>query len=171
MVCLSPTLHTCLVAFAVFGLHCERHKLHETMSADDDPSWMLGPNWPRSGEIDIIEGINQQSQNGMTLHTSSGCSIINNSAFTGRLNTTNCYGRALGQANNAGCHITASASNTYGIGFNTIEGGVYATEWTSSYISIYFFPRSQIPADIERNNPDVSTWGAPSRTVPGQLRY
>ena len=136
--------------------------------ADENPSWMLGPNWPSSGEIDIIEGINQQSHNDMTLHTSPGCSIINTGTFIGRLNTTNCYGNAPGQANNAGCRITALASNTYGIGFNAIKGGVYATEWTSSYISIYFFPRSQVPADIDRNNPDISTWGPPP--VPGQMR-
>jgi len=129
--------------------------------ADENPSWMLGPNWPSGGEIDIIEGINQQSQNNMTLHTSPGCFIINTDTFTGRLNTTDCYGNALGQANNAGCQITASTSNTYGIGFNTIKGGVYATEWTSSYISIYFFLRSQVPADIDRNNLDVSTWVPP----------
>jgi hypothetical protein len=62
------------------------------------------------------------------------------------------------------------ASTTFDIGFNTIKGGVYATEWTSSYISIYFFPRSQIPADIDHNNPDISTWVTPC-AVPGQLQF
>jgi len=139
--------------------------------ADEDSSWMLGPDWPSGGEIDIIEGINQQSENDMTLHTSPGCSIINTGTFTGRLNTTDCYGNALGQAKNAGCQIKASASTTYGVGFNTIKGGVYATEWTSSYISIFFFPRGQVPADIDRNNPDVSTWGPPLAQFQGNCNF
>jgi hypothetical protein len=31
--------------------------------------WTLGPNWPSSGEIDIIEGVNSQKANSMALHT------------------------------------------------------------------------------------------------------
>jgi len=139
--------------------------------ADEDPSWMLEPNWPSGGEIDIIEGINQQSENDMTLHTSRGCFIINTGTFTGRLNTTDCYVNALDQANNVGCQITASESTTYGIGFNTIKGGIYATEWTSSYISIYFFPRTQVSADIDCNNPDASTWGPPLAQFQGNCDF
>jgi len=138
---------------------------------DADLSWMLGPDWPSGGEIDIIEGINQQSENDMTLHTSPGCSITKTGTFTGRLDTTDCYGNAVGQPNNAGCRITTSASTTFDIGFNTIKGGVYATEWTSSYISIYFFPRSQIPADIDHNNPDISTWGNPLAQFQGNCNF
>ena len=37
--------------------------------------WLVGPNWPSMGEIDIIEGVNGATTNTMTLHTSSGCSI------------------------------------------------------------------------------------------------
>ncbi|KAL8726624.1 MAG: hypothetical protein Q9181_005973, partial [Wetmoreana brouardii] len=37
--------------------------------------WMTGPNWPNSGEIDIIEGVNIDSQNQMTMHTGSGCTF------------------------------------------------------------------------------------------------
>ena len=46
--------------------------------------WMFGPNWPNNGEIDIIEGVNNQPENGVTLHTSDGCDYANTSAsFTG----------------------------------------------------------------------------------------
>ena len=37
--------------------------------------WMVGPNWPNSGEVDIIEGVNSQTADQTTLHTSNGCSI------------------------------------------------------------------------------------------------
>ncbi|KAL8727906.1 MAG: hypothetical protein Q9181_005540 [Wetmoreana brouardii] len=37
--------------------------------------WTTGPNWPSNGEIDILEGVNKQSTNKMTLHSDPGCSI------------------------------------------------------------------------------------------------
>ena len=127
---------------------------------------MLGANWPNGGEIDIIEGVNQQSQNDMTLHTSDGCSV-NNGGFTGSMSTSNCYVNAPGQSTNAGCGIAATSSETYGTGFNNIGGGVYATEWTSSAISIWFFPRYAIPGDISSGNPDPSGWGTPLASFSG----
>ncbi|KAI6094383.1 hypothetical protein EDD16DRAFT_1503298, partial [Pisolithus croceorrhizus] len=37
----------------------------------------VGPNWPYAGEIDIVEGVNNQATNQMTLHsgTSSACTL------------------------------------------------------------------------------------------------
>ena len=37
--------------------------------------WLLGPDWPSHGEIDIIEGVNTLTQNAISLHTSDNCSI------------------------------------------------------------------------------------------------
>lgn len=34
--------------------------------------WTVGPNWPSSGEIDVLEGVNRQSTNKMTLHSDPG---------------------------------------------------------------------------------------------------
>ncbi|KAL9016720.1 MAG: hypothetical protein Q9185_005957 [Variospora sp. 1 TL-2023] len=34
--------------------------------------WTTGPNWPSSGEIDIVEGVNTQSTNKITLHSDPG---------------------------------------------------------------------------------------------------
>lgn len=121
--------------------------------------WLLTAH---SGEIDIIEGVNDQAFNAMTLHTSPGCSITNNGQFSGNIITPSCDVNAPGQPANAGCSIDASSgSNTYGSGLNSIGGGVYATEWTSNHISVYFFPRSSIPSDITSGNPSPSGWGKP----------
>ncbi|KAI1613799.1 endo-1,3(4)-beta-glucanase [Exophiala viscosa] len=123
--------------------------------------WTVGPNWPNSGEIDIIEGVNSQVGDSMALHTGSGCSITNNGDFSGSITTPNCNVDASGQATNAGCQVLTSAADTYGTGFNNGEGGVYATEWTSSAITIWFFPRSSIPSDVSSGSPDPSGWGTP----------
>ncbi|KAF7134188.1 hypothetical protein CNMCM5793_005867 [Aspergillus hiratsukae] len=122
--------------------------------------WMLGPDWPTNGELDIIEGVNTQSTNQMTLHTTDGCTIAN-TGFTGTLLTSNCYSYAPGQAENAGCGIADPSSQTYGSGFNSAGGGVYATEWTSDGISIWFFGRGGIPGDISAGAPNPSGWGTP----------
>ncbi|KAL2849183.1 concanavalin A-like lectin/glucanase domain-containing protein [Aspergillus pseudoustus] len=128
--------------------------------------WILGPNWPNGGEIDIIENVNDATSNHMTLHTSDGCSI-DSSGFSGTLLTSNCYAQAPGQDNNAGCGIQATSSNSYGAGFNSAGGGVYATEWTGDHISIWFFPRSSVPGDISSGNPNPSSWGTPAARFAG----
>ncbi|KAI4730806.1 endo-1,3(4)-beta-glucanase [Aureobasidium sp. EXF-10728] len=124
--------------------------------------WMVGPSWPNGGEIDIIEGVNTQNHNAMTLHTADGCSIYDNGNFTGSLYSDDCYVDAADQTNNLGCQITTSQYNTYGDGFNNVGGGVYAMEWTDEAISIWFFQRGAIPANVLSANPSPdSTWGKP----------
>ncbi|TVY49978.1 putative endo-1,3(4)-beta-glucanase [Lachnellula cervina] len=88
--------------------------------------WSFGPNWPHSGEIDVIEGVNSNHDNLMSLHTSSGCTVAG-SGQSGTLQSNNCDGDLNG---NAGCGSTASADSSYGATFNAGSGGVYATEWT-----------------------------------------
>ncbi|KAI9792354.1 MAG: hypothetical protein M1835_007927 [Candelina submexicana] len=120
--------------------------------------WTLGPDWPNGGEIDILEGVNSQNKNAMTLHTSPGCSITNDGGFTGNMTTTNCNTNVGG---NVGCGIASLDTRTYGKGFNANGGGVYATEWTSKAISIWFFSRGSIPRDVSSGAPAPSTWGQP----------
>lgn len=132
-----------------------------------DYSWMVGPNWPDGGEIDIIEGVNSQTSNDMTLHTNSGCSITNTGNFSGSIATSNCDVDASGQSANAGCQITSGDSSTYGTGFNSNGGGVYATEWNSDAITIWFFPRGSIPSDISSGSPDPTGWGTPQASFSG----
>ncbi|KAK4230934.1 glycoside hydrolase [Podospora fimiseda] len=99
--------------------------------------WMFGPNWPNSGEIDIIEGVNTQKANSITLHTANGCSMSNNtgSISTTKMVSSDCEG-------NGGCGQQTQALETYGIGFNSGGGGYYIMEWTESFISVWFVPRS-----------------------------
>jgi len=132
--------------------------------------WMVGPNWPNGGEIDIIEGVDKQTQVLTTLHTSNGCDMGSEptSDFTGKWATgsqgnpsDNCYISAGDQYSNQGCSIIG-ASNSYGAPFNSASGGVFATNWVPSQgISMWYWTRSQIPPDIKGNNPNPSGWGKP----------
>jgi hypothetical protein len=92
--------------------------------------WTFGPNWPASGEIDIIEGVNQQTTDSVTLHTSAGCTM----SATGSL-TSSTLANADCNAGDAGtgCSISTVNTQAYGDGFNEIGGGVYAS---------MYYPRS-----------------------------
>jgi hypothetical protein len=129
--------------------------------------WLLGPDWPNSGEVDIIEGVNSQSSNSFAMHTNAGCSITDSGTFSGSIETSNCDINAPGQGVNVGCAIKTSDTRSFGPGFNAAGGGVYATEWTSDAISIWFFPRGNIPSDVDGPNPDPSTWGRPAAQFGG----
>lgn len=125
-------------------------------------AWLVadGPQWPVGGEIDVLEGVNDQSGNKMTLHTTSGCSVSNSSSasgreggkklFSGDLETADCDVNASGQSKNAGCQISNSDPASFGTAFNKAGGGVYAVEWSNAGISIWFFGRgnTQIPTDL-----------------------
>jgi hypothetical protein len=126
--------------------------------------WTFGSNWPSSGEIDIIEGVNKQATNAMTLHTAQGCTMTNAGSKIGSvLHNANCN---AGNGN-IGCGQATTESAGYGDGFNSVGGGVYAMDWTSSAISIYFFRRDAIPADITAGKPNPASWGAPQAAFTG----
>ena len=112
--------------------------------------WMTGPSWPTNGEIDIIEGVNYQFQNSITMHSSSGCTMVNK----------NCQGEQ-------GCGVQGGGSASFGDGFNNAKGGVYAMEWTSDAINVWFFGRNSIPNGISGNSPDPSTWGTATASFQG----
>jgi len=126
--------------------------------------WMFGPNWPGSGEIDIIEGVNTQSTNTISLHTSSGCTMDGSGSLsTSSLASGDCH---AGNGN-TGCGFSTGDSSGYGNGFDAVGGGVYAMEWTSQSIKVFFFPRSSIPADITSGTPNVAGWGTPVASFSG----
>lgn len=129
----------------------------------------------------------------MTLHTSAGASIASTNhftpgpgrntgsakspaspnsqlAFTGKVLTSDCDVDAPDQSKNAGCAITSNTSLTFGTDFNNAGGGVYATEWTSQFIKIWFFPRGSFPSDIASASPSPSeNWGPPTSMFSGDF--
>lgn len=117
--------------------------------------WLVGPDWPNSGEIDIIENIQEASVDISSLHTSANCNLANTGAFSGSAGST------VSCERQPGCGITAQAGTSFGIPFNNAGGGVYATEWNADAISIWYFPRGSIPADITSGAPTVQGWGKP----------
>jgi len=123
--------------------------------------WSNGPNWPAGGEIDIIEGVNDYTNNQATLHTNPGCGLASTDtktlAISGSLvGGTDC---SVSSTSNQGCGVRSNSNGTYGSGFNSIGGGVYAMQWDTSGISVFFFPRGSIPADITAEAPQPSGWG------------
>jgi hypothetical protein len=130
--------------------------------------WLLGTGatWPAHGEVDILEGVNMQKGNAMTLHTSSNCAI-KGGRYSGKLATPNCDVEAVDQDKNAGCSITSQDASSYGDSFNIAGGGVYATLWNSSTISIWHFKRSSIPEDITSTKPNPTKWGQPAAQFGG----
>lgn len=126
--------------------------------------WTVGANWPSQGEIDIIEGVNANTTDSITLHTSEGCSMASTHSLSGSI----LAGEDCSAGNSGlGCGFSTASTQGYGDGFNAVGGGVYAMEWTSSLIRVFFFPRTSIPADITTGLPDPSTWGTPTATFAG----
>ncbi|KAL9082977.1 MAG: hypothetical protein Q9165_008705 [Trypethelium subeluteriae] len=116
------------------------------------------------GEIDIIEGINVQDQNVVSLHTCGSCSFTNIGGSDERSNCNN--GGTLSEScedgiNFDGCGNTMS-SGSYGNAFNAGGGGVYATWLESDALRIYWWSRGDVPNDITDGNPDPSGWGTPA---------
>lgn len=52
--------------------------------------WTKGANWPATGEIDIIEGVNRMTFNQMTLHTAGACTVPNSTDQTGTALSLDC---------------------------------------------------------------------------------
>ncbi|EXJ93458.1 endo-1,3(4)-beta-glucanase [Capronia coronata CBS 617.96] len=132
--------------------------------------WMVGTDWPSNGEIDIVEGVNTQATNSMTLHTGAGAVVSNGTDFLGELVTPNCDVNAPDQPMNAGCSIGDVSNLTFGNEFNAAGGGVFATEWTSDFIKIWFFPRGSFPDDIVSSTPvPTESWGTPNSIFQGSF--
>lgn len=124
--------------------------------------WLLGSgaDWPNAGEIDILEGVNDDAFARYTLHTSPGVVTANHTGVrqTGSLITPNCDVNAPNQLRNAGCStVDAPGSGSYGQTFNDKKGGVFATLIDSDGVRIWFFPRDKIPTDITSGSPNPPT--------------
>ena len=125
--------------------------------------------WPRSGEIDIVEAANTQSRAKMALHTSESCSMEGQplGVMTGDWDTatgipdddtgipnpefgyaTNCYVYDKKQWTNQGCVAVENKKDSIGEGFNNNGGGVYVLEWDpdrvdGGYIRSWVFPKGE----------------------------
>lgn len=109
-------------------------------------SWTTGfADWPSHGEIDIIEGINQQTVNLESLHTNSGCNITK-SAQGGTANgdavCDNNYQNPPSQYLTEGCSVTDDNmlnSPSYGTSFNNNDGGVYVMVSRVAFVTCFQF--------------------------------
>ncbi|KAH8110956.1 concanavalin A-like lectin/glucanase domain-containing protein [Phellopilus nigrolimitatus] len=128
--------------------------------------WTQGPVWPDDGEIDIMEGVNMQTQNDFSLHTLDGCTHPSNASSvgteTGQLISTDCFNQTNG---NQGC-IVEVPGNSYGANFANAGGGVYAMNWNDTGIYLWFFARGSIPADLPTSAPNPDGWGTPTALYP-----
>jgi hypothetical protein len=128
--------------------------------------WTVGPNWPHGGEIDIVEGVNDQHPNGAALHTDFGCRMPGRRQQLG----TSAHNDCNAYLNwNSGCGVKFPTAESYGPPFNRNGGGWYAMERSSTHIKVWFWPRNGgIPFDVQSGadsvNPD--DWGTPTAYFP-----
>lgn len=131
--------------------------------------WSVGPDWPNAGEIDILEGVNNQTWNQYTIHTGSQCVLPAN--FAGIDASASPMGTTCTSSNgaNSGCGFQNNDPNSYGAGFNAAGGGVLAHEWNSWGVKIWFFTRDKIPADITSGHPNPTSWETPTAAWPSKF--
>jgi hypothetical protein len=130
--------------------------------------WTNGPNWPTTGEIDIVEGVHDYTHNQATIHTESGCNLPSSSTsklgITGNIvGGTDCAALTTG---NQGCGVRSDSSTSFGAAFNQNGGGVYALSWDADGLSIWFFSRGDIPSDLSNESPNPDNWGRPMARWP-----
>jgi len=128
--------------------------------------WLLGNGqWPNSGEVDIIEGVHDNSHNQIAFHTKAGCYLDPSTNMTGaivqRSGSPNlvCDGTLN---DNSGCAVLEWSRASYGEYFDSQGGGAFATKWDENGISTWSFYRAAIPQDILAGTPNPSGWGTPA---------
>jgi len=63
---------------------------------------------------------------------------------------------------NTGCGWSDGNTNSYGQNFNKNGGGVFALQWRTSGIKVWFFERNGIPQDIKSGHPNPDSWPIPT---------
>ncbi|PHH75792.1 hypothetical protein CDD82_4280 [Ophiocordyceps australis] len=127
--------------------------------------WSYGNDWPKGGEVDILEGANTAQKNLISAHTTEGCSIAPPAKqnYLGEQTHVSC----AVDSQNVGCGFNAAKSTSYGDGFNAAGGGVYAMQWDSDDIKVWHFARNEVPADVEARKPDPTKWKLPEAVFGG----
>lgn len=101
----------------------------------------------------------------MSLHTGSNCTLNPPANHQSGVSNNDNYDCQLN--NPVGCSVEGPVGS-YGSSFNAQGGGVFAMEWTSTFITIYYFPRNAIPADITAGKPNPGSWGVPAADFDSQ---
>jgi hypothetical protein len=135
--------------------YCASTVLTQRKDADGSSS----ANTPLYAEIDVIEGVNNQPRNVVSLHTDrrETCSFNGNSAQTSTRGQSNCQ---LDDTNASGCEVEGP-NGSYGADVNRLGGGIYSVEMKASSVKVWFIPRSSIPGDIFSGNPNPDNWQTP----------
>ncbi|KAF8901352.1 glycoside hydrolase family 16 protein [Gymnopilus junonius] len=127
----------------------------------------LGTNWPSGGEVDIVEGVNDQGPNSVTLHTTKGCTMPASRLQTGTNGQLDCNYLVNF---NTGCGVKMRSSSSYGPDFNENDGGWFAMERTGEHISVWFWSRydPSVPAEVKWGSIHVNpmNWGIPAAHFP-----
>ena len=106
--------------------------------------------WPRYGEIDIIEQINGMKKNHTTLHTLPGCDATRKAygaAFTDKYDDCACCPDAQNPAGNGftGCAIDMEEDSA-----GAAVDGYYVCEWElDKYMRFWYFERSKAPSGLQ----------------------
>ncbi|KAF8529328.1 glycoside hydrolase family 16 protein [Hysterangium stoloniferum] len=131
--------------------------------------WSQAPDWPKGGEIDTFEGVNLVTENQIALHTEPGCDLNQATAsLTGTVQSTDC---SFSTNSNQGCVVADPRPQSYGAAFAQAGGGVFVTEFAENGISVWFFPRANVPDSITNagsGNFNTSTLGTPVANYPAK---
>ncbi|KAI0065071.1 2 beta-glucan [Artomyces pyxidatus] len=129
--------------------------------------WETGEPWPTEGEVDILEGVNDESPNASTLHTSPNCMMPASRTESGTPTGLDCN---TAVNNNAGCSVQGNDPDNYGPGFNGNGGGWYAMERTDNFIRVWFWTRNDVnvPSDVANGASTIDTdnWHTPDAYFP-----
>ena len=120
--------------------------------------WTSGRNWPYGGELDIVEGVNDQDNDRLGAHTGKSVTLTESDGMTGEITAAQCGSHS----SSSGCGVGAG-DGSYGNAFNAANGGIYVLERTVDSVKVWFFPREAIPASILTGaaSPDVKSFGPP----------
>lgn len=121
--------------------------------------------------MDIYEGWNKYQFNRQSLHTGHNTTVgnctfnttsalgLNNFGITNHMYSSNCD---IYASSNIGC-----STWDYEGPFGSADGGMYAMEWTSTFIKMWTWKPQQVPADVRAGRPDPSSWGLPGLLLAG----
>ncbi|CEL96886.1 unnamed protein product [Vitrella brassicaformis CCMP3155] len=142
--------------------------------------WMHGPDGPATGEIDVIEGVNNLTMNHCGGHALESCSMsdTDQTLMTGiwaaseryvdgaKQPSRSCDDRHPHQPDNQGCPVMSDEEN-FGPAFNGAGGGHYVMELDPErHIRHWFFRRDEAPADLTEGVPNPDSWKRPTAYYP-----